>query len=137
MKLCVRNLVDFTHIFNGIELKLEMNNSWGEEKAEAQHMKAKTQSLKNQRNQINRKGETQEKDHKSKQESVSLMWRGTGTTLIPPGWHPYLSDTLEIIRQDGLEVGQQVSKRSERRLLQLPINIMGLFLDGGNKTKRS
>ena len=33
------------------------------------------------------------------------MWQSPGTTLVPLGWRPYLSDTLErVIRQDGLEI---------------------------------
>lgn len=57
------------------------------------------------RNQINRKGETQEKRRKNKQESESLMWRSPGTTLVPLGWRLYLSDTLEgAIGHDGLEI---------------------------------
>lgn len=95
---------------SGTKIKSEQrlkgsHNSWEEERAEAQHMKAETESWKGPRNQINKKGETQEKRHKNKQESVSLMRRSPGTTLVPLGWHLYLSDTLEgVIRQDGLEI---------------------------------
>lgn len=112
------------------------HNSWGEEKAEAQHTKAETQSLKKKKSDKQERRNPRERSQKQagKYEfDVKWYWN----LLIPPEWHLYLHDTLEIIRQDGLEMGQQVSKRSERSLLQLPINTMGLFLDDGNKTKRS
>lgn len=61
------------HIYtelSGTKIKNEQrlkgsHNSWEKERAEAQHVKAETQYRKGQRNQINRKGETQEKRHKN------------------------------------------------------------------------
>lgn len=103
------------------EQRLNRSHNSGEEKrAAAQHVKAETQSWRSQRNQIHWEGEIQEKGHKSKQQSASLMWWGAGTTVVPAGWHLYLNNTLEIIWQEGLETGQQVSRGSETRLLQPP-----------------